>query len=176
MPNTVLSELAIQWMVSDNDSPADAIVVLGGALDIRPAAAAALHREGMAPLILVSRSDADRGREALRMRERLLASGVPATAVVDFRIKLHSTYGEARGVVEFAKFGDLKRVIVPVEIFQTRRVQWIFRRELSRCGIRVAVRAIVPPDYSVCNWWKIKSGRTNFRNELVKLAYYRLRY
>lgn len=172
----VLSELAIQWLISDNNSPADAIVVLGGALDIRPAAAAALHNEGAAPLILVSRSDADRGREALRMRERLLACGVPAMAIVDFKIKLHSTYGEARGVVEFAQSGNIKRVIVPVEIFQTRRVQWIFRRELSRCGIRVAVRAIIPPDYNVYNWWKTKSGRMNFRHELIKLAYYRLRY
>jgi hypothetical protein len=176
MSNPVLQGLARQWMVSDDIEPADAIVVLGGALDVRPAAAAALFQQGIAPLILVSRSDADQGREALRMRERLLAGGVRPTAIVDFKIKLHSTYGEARGVAEFATLGGVKRVIVPVEIFQTRRVQWIFRRELSRYGIRVAVRAIIPPDYNVQNWWQTKPGRTNFRNELLKFAYYRLRY
>jgi hypothetical protein len=176
MHNSLFQDLARQWMVSDDIRLADAIVVLGGALDVRPAAAAALYEKGIAPLILVSRSDADRGREALRMRERLLASGVPARAIVDFRIRLHSTYGEARGVVEFAKSGGIKRLIVPVEIFQTRRVQWIFQRELSRCGITVAVRAIIPPDYNVYNWWQTKSGRMNFRNELIKFAYYRFRY
>jgi uncharacterized SAM-binding protein YcdF (DUF218 family) len=176
MPNALLRSLAKKWMVSDDISPADAIVVLGGALEVRPAAAAALYKQGIAPLILVTRSDADRGREAVRMRERLLASGVPATAIVDFRIKLHSTYGEARGMVELAKYAGIKHVIVPVEIFQTRRVQWIFRRELSRNGIRVAVRATIPPDYNICNWWQTKSGRINFRNELIKFAYYRLRY
>jgi hypothetical protein len=158
MSNLLLQGLARQWMVSDDIRPADAIVVLGGALDVRPAAAAALFQQGIAPLILVSRSDADQGREALRMR------------------KLHSTYGEARGVGEFATLGGIKRVIVPVEIFQTRRVQWIFRRELSGYGISVAVRAIVPPCYNIQNWWQTKPGRMNFRNELMKFAYYRLRY
>jgi hypothetical protein len=61
-------------------------------------------------------------------------------------------------------------------MFQTRRVQWIFRRELSRHGIRVAVSAIIPPNYNVCNWWQTESGRINFRRELLKFAYYRLRY
>jgi uncharacterized SAM-binding protein YcdF (DUF218 family) len=176
MRKSLLCSLAKKWMVSDDIRPADAVVVLGGALEVRPAAAAALYKQGIAPLILVTRSDADRGREALRMRERLLGSGVPATAILDFRIRLHSTYGEARGVVELAKSAGIKRVIVPVEIFQTRRVQWIFRRELSRFGTRVAVTAIIPPDYNVHNWWQTKSGRMNFRDELIKFAYYRLRY
>jgi hypothetical protein len=174
MPNSLLSGLAKQWMVSDDISQADAIVVLGGALDVRPAAA--LFHQGIAPLILVTKSDADKGREAVRMRKRLLASGVPSTAIVDFRIKLHSTYGEARGIVEFAKLGDIKRLIVPVELFQTRRVQWIFRRELSKHRIEVAVRAIIPPYYNVHNWWQTDLGRVNFRRELIKFAYYRLRY
>jgi hypothetical protein len=168
--------LARQWMVSDDIGPADAIVVLGGALDIRPPAAAALHKDGMAPFVLVSISEADKGREALRMRERLLARGVPATAILDFRIEIHSTYGEARGVVDFAETGCVKSVIVPVEIFQTRRVRWIFRRELARHGIRAAIKPIIPPEYGVNNWWQTKSGRMNFRNELIKFAYYRLRY
>jgi hypothetical protein len=176
MRSIFLQALARRWMVSDDIGLADAIVVLGGALEVRPAAAVALYKHGIAPLIAVSRSDADSGREALRVRERLLAGGVPSTAIADFRIRLHSTYGEARGVVEFAKSSGIKSVVVPVEIFQTRRVQWIFRRELCRSGIRVTVKAIIPPDYNSNNWWQIKSGRRNFRDELIKFVYYRLRY
>jgi uncharacterized SAM-binding protein YcdF (DUF218 family) len=168
--------LAQHWMVSDDIRPGDAIVVTGGALDVRPAAAARLFRQGIAPLVLVSKSDADAGREAIRMRERLLACGVPPDAIADFRIVLHSTYGEARGVADWARSFGLKRVIVPAEFFQTRRVQWIFRRELSRLRISVAVMAIFPPYYSVQNWWQTKLGRMNFRNELIKYAFYRLRY
>jgi uncharacterized SAM-binding protein YcdF (DUF218 family) len=168
--------LAGLWTVSDDIRPSDAIVVLGGGLDVRPAAAAALFRKGLAPLVLVTRSDADSGREAKRMRERLLASGVPSKAIVDYRIKLHSTYGEARGVAKFAKCFGIKRVIVPVELFQTRRVQWIFRRVLSTQDIQVAVEPIIPPQYDMDNWWRTRSGRVNFRSELLKLVYYRLRY
>ncbi len=163
-------------MVSDDPRPADAIVVTGGALELRPAAAATLFRQGLAPLILVSKSDADQGREAMRMRNRLLASGVPSKAIFDFRIRLHSTYGEARGVADCANLLAVKRIIVPVEFFQTRRVRWIFRRELSRKGIDVAVSAIIPPNYNSQNWWQTKLGRMNFRNELIKYLFYRVRY
>ena len=176
MLNSLLEGLAQHWIVSDDLEPADAIVVTGGALDVRPAAAAALFGQAIAPLILVSKSDADGGLEALRMRERLLACGVPSGAVADFRIRLHSTYGEARGVAACAKPFGLNRVIVPVEIFQTRRVRWIFQHELSTLGLDVAVQAIVPPYYDANNWWHSGLGRTNFRDELIKYAFYRLRY
>jgi hypothetical protein len=39
-----LKGLARRWMLSGNIRPADAIVMLGGALDVRPAAAAALPK------------------------------------------------------------------------------------------------------------------------------------
>lgn len=173
---SLLRGIAAQWVVSDRVEPADAIVVLGGALDVRPAAAANLYIEGIAPLIIVSKSEADRGQEALRMRERLRACGVPSTSIADFTIKLHSTYGEACGVAEFAKLQRFGRVIVPIEIFQTRRVRWIFRRKLSEIGVGASVVAIAPAEYDVGNWWKNDAGRANFRNELIKLTYYRLKY
>jgi len=174
--SSLLYGLARRWVVCDRVEPSDAIIVLGGSLDVRPASAAELYKRDIASLVLVSWSEADRGREARRMRERLLTNGVPSAAVIDFTIKLHSTYGEARGVLEFAKVNDIGRVIVPVEIFQTRRVRWIFRRELSPAGVNVAVNAITPPDYDVDNWWQSVAGRTNFCNELIKFTYYRFRY
>lgn len=176
MVSSLPEYLARQWMVSDDPTPADAIVVTGGALEVRPAAAARLFHQGIAPLILVSKSDADEGREAMRMRKRLLASGVPSKAISDFRIRLHSTYGEARGVADCANFLAVKRIIVPVELFQTRRVRWIFRHELAKQGIDVAVTAIIPPYYNSQNWWQTKLGRMNFRNELIKYVFYRFRY
>jgi DUF218 domain len=176
MLRSIAQHLAQQWIVSDEMRPVDAIVVTGGALNVRPAAAARLFGQGIAPLILVSKSDADDGREAMRMRERLLACGVPSDAIADFRIVHHSTYGEARGAADCASLFGLKHVIVPVELFQTRRVRWIFRRELSKLRIHMDVKAIVPPYYSVQNWWQTKLGRTNFRSELIKYVYYRLRY
>jgi hypothetical protein len=144
--HSFLHGMAGRWVASDPIEPADAIVVLGGALDIRPAAAADLYRQRTAPLVLVSKSEADNGREARRMRERLHACGVPSIAIADLTIKLHSTYGEACGVAEFAETNRLKRIVIPVEIFQTRRVRWIFRRKLAAIGVSTTVKAITPPN------------------------------
>ena len=42
------------WIVSDPVTPGDAVVVLGGGLDLRPFVAADLYRKGLAGRILVS--------------------------------------------------------------------------------------------------------------------------
>src|SRR5689334_25139598 len=42
------------WIVDDPPAKADAVVVLGGGLEYRPAAAAKLYREGYAPKILIT--------------------------------------------------------------------------------------------------------------------------
>ena len=172
----LLRSLAKLWVSTDRLERADAIVVLGGGLDIRPAAAAELYKQRTAKHILVPKSQADKGREAGFMREALLRNGVPASAVREFEIKLHSTYGEARGVLEWAKSSGIQGVIIPIDIFQTRRVRWIFKRELSRVGVRISVQAITPSGYSTDDWWRHKAGIANFRSELIKFAYYRVRY
>jgi hypothetical protein len=38
------------------------------------------------------------------------------------------------------------------------------------------VHAVTPSSYSVDNWWRHQAGLINFRNELIKFAYYRLKY
>ncbi len=43
------------WVVSDPITPADAVVVLGGGVDVRPFAAADLYEKGVINRILVSR-------------------------------------------------------------------------------------------------------------------------
>src|SRR5713226_3202648 len=52
--DSVLRGVAACWIVSDEIKPADAIVVLGGAPDVRPSAAAALYKEGFASKVLVA--------------------------------------------------------------------------------------------------------------------------
>src|SRR5262249_6572087 len=51
---SILRSAAEFWVVSDEPSQADAIVVLGGGLDMRPFAAADLYKRGLAPWVLVA--------------------------------------------------------------------------------------------------------------------------
>ena len=173
---SLLRGVAKLWTVSDDLQQADAIVVLGGGIDFRPAAAAELYRRGIASRVAVGISDTDRGQDGRRNRDVLLEYGVPPSAIVGFAVRHHSTYGEARGILEWARASGAKSVIIPTDIFPTRRTRWIFNRELAPAGIRVSIRAVTPPTYGFDDWWRREAGWNNFKSELIKLAYYRLRY
>src|ERR1700732_2848395 len=80
--NSVLREVASLWIVSDEIEPADAIVVLGGAPDVRAPAAAALYRRGLADKILISNTSQREAQNPVALfseinRETLLQLQVP---------------------------------------------------------------------------------------------------
>jgi uncharacterized SAM-binding protein YcdF (DUF218 family) len=173
---SILRGVAERWAISDPLERADGIVVLGGRTDVRPSAAADLYKRGFASRILIAKTIHD-PLETILTRQLLLKLGVPAEAIVEFGDKLSSTYEEARAVLEWAKSGRAKSVIIPTELFPTRRVRWTFRREVAPAGVRIIVDAIIkPPGYGVENWWKHESGLKDFKNEVIKFAYYRLKY
>jgi uncharacterized SAM-binding protein YcdF (DUF218 family) len=162
--------------MSDPIDHADAIVVLGGALDLRPAAAAELFKQGFASEVLAPRSHYDNGREARRMADILVRAGVPTSAITEFEIDLLSTYGEAFATAKLAQIRGFKSLLIPTDLFPTRRTRWIFRRELASMGVTVSVAPITPPDYSVENWWRHKRGVRTLASEVLKYLYYRVVY
>jgi uncharacterized SAM-binding protein YcdF (DUF218 family) len=172
----LLRRVARLWIVSDPISHADAIVVLGGGRAIRPAAAAELFQRGVAREILVPKSNYDQGQEASATNSILVDRGVPADAIVEFPILLHSTYGEARGILEIARTRGIKRLVIPTDIFPTRRTRWIFERELAATGVQIDVLAIPAPDYGDEDWWVQGRGSGAFLSEIVKYLYYRAAY
>jgi uncharacterized SAM-binding protein YcdF (DUF218 family) len=172
----LLRQAARLWIVSDPISHADAIVVLGGGRAIRPAAAAELFQRGVAREILVPKSNYDQGQEADATNSILVGRGVPADAIVEFPIVQHSTYGEARGILEIARTRGIKRLVIPTDIFPTRRTRWIFERELASSGVRINVLAIRAPDYGDEDWWVHGRGSSAFLSEIVKYLYYRAAY
>lgn len=163
------------WVVSDRLEPADAAAVLGGDTDTRASAAAQLFKDGRVRQILVSRAGAG-GDAGNPDREQLLKLGIPPAAIAEFADAPKNTYEEARALAQWAKQNQAQRIIVPTEIFPSRRVAWILRRELGKVGVIVMIEALAPSAYDLNDWWQNKCGITDFQTEAIKYLYYRLTY
>jgi uncharacterized SAM-binding protein YcdF (DUF218 family) len=179
----ILQHIAAWWVVSDDLAPADAIVVLGGDLEVRPFAAAALYRRGLAGKILVSNVQMTRAERLGLIPSHtqlncdiLLKLGVPDSAIVKFGEDNKSTYDEAVAVRRWAEEQHAKAVIVPTEIFAARRTRWVFNRELAPVGVQVIVSAFPPAGYRLADWWRHRSGFVDFNNEVLKYLFYRTQY
>jgi uncharacterized SAM-binding protein YcdF (DUF218 family) len=175
----ILRGMAEWWVVSDPLDRADAIV----SLDIRPFAAVALYKRGMADRILFARA-APGPIDALQLlpkqtelnRQILGKLGVPDGAMVEFGQGVASAYDEARALVDWIRSSGAKSLIIPTDSFTTRRIRWIMQRQLDPMGVRVMVQAVEPPEYKVDEWWRSENGLMEFQNEVIKYIYYRLKY
>ena len=179
----ILRHVAASWGISDELRQADAAVVLGGDINVRPFAAADLYERGLATTILVTNTTRQRAERLGFIppytelnREVLLKLGVPATAIAIVGEEVTSTYDEAEAVRAWALQSRAKRIIVPTEPFATRRTRWIFDRELSPISVQVIVHAYPPQDYTLDTWWRHRDGWIDFNDEVLKYMYYRLRY
>ncbi|MGA3311186.1 MAG: YdcF family protein [Xanthobacteraceae bacterium] len=171
------------WTVSDLFEPADAIAVLGGGVDLRPFLAADLYKKGLANKILVANVKLS-PIEKLGIvpphtdlnRHVLLKLGVPEEAIIGFGSDVSSTFEESRALAVWAKETGARTIIVPTEIFSTRRQRWILNHELTAVGAHVIIDAHKPLEYDVDNWWQHEEGLIDFQNEVIKYIYYRLKY
>jgi hypothetical protein len=109
-------------------------------------------------------------------RAVLLKLGVPPEAILSFGTDVSSTYEEARALAGWARTNGVRSIIVPTEIFSSRRVRWILNKQLGTVGVRVEVQALPPLEYDIDNWWQHEAGVIGFQNEVVKYLYYRLKY
>jgi len=179
----LLTGLADAWVVNDPVTKADAIVIPGGGLENRPFAAARLFHDGVAPQILymnVRLSPAEEmgitSREAELTRRILLSNGVPETAMTMIGTNVASTYDESRAVRAWVEKTGAKTIIIPTDPFHTRRVRWIFSKELRDTKTEIHVVPVNPSRYRADNWWRHEEGVTAFQNEIIKYIYYRVEY
>jgi uncharacterized SAM-binding protein YcdF (DUF218 family) len=170
---------------ADPAKPCALIFLLNGDLDTRPAAAAALWKQGLAPRIAIARSESSR---AVQMGlvpnvtdlalEILQHEGVPRTAVdeVPFPGGVTSTRDEARALRAWLRAHPADSILIVTNAIHTRRARWIFARELGGAGIRLALYAVPDRRFSVSRWWENEHGFLGVYNEYLKLLYYHLRY
>lgn len=178
----LLQGAAQWWIVSDPVEPADAVAVFGGGLQDRPFSAAKYYKEGLVKRIAVSNvGEYPTAKLGVTMshtaenRAVLLKLGVPEDAIAVFGENLANTHMEAAALHQWAKQNDVHSIIVPTEIFSTRRVAWMLRREFGGdAAIRIV--ALDPLDYNRTNWWRHEGGVIGFQNEFIKYLYYRANY
>jgi uncharacterized SAM-binding protein YcdF (DUF218 family) len=154
------------WIVSDPLGPADAVAVFGGGVADRTVAAAQYYYEGLVTKVLVDEPDG----EAV-----LLKLGTPQNAIEAFGYGLRNTHEEALALRAWMEQHNLHSIIVPTEIFSTRRVRWMLCRALP-AEFQTRVIALDAPGYRRNNWPQRTQGVTAFGNEVVKYIYYKLRY
>jgi uncharacterized SAM-binding protein YcdF (DUF218 family) len=181
----LLSYAADLWIVSDDILPADAIVILGGGIDTRPFAAAETYRKGLAPKVLISNVALNKV-EMLGIlpshttvnRSVLVKLGVREADIEIFGNQLSTTYEEGEALREWATRIHARSVIVPTEMFSSRRVRWTLAHVLAGTGTSVQIQMIPPANsaYNQTSWWKTHTGLIAFQNEIMKYFYYRWMY
>jgi uncharacterized SAM-binding protein YcdF (DUF218 family) len=162
----LLRSAADQWIVSDPLGPADAVAVFGGGVTDRPFAAAQYYRQGWVPKILVDEPDS---------KAVLLKLGTPESAIQTFGHALGNTHEEALALRAWAERHNLHSIIVPTEIFSTRRVHWMLHRVFPADFV-IRVAALDPSVYNRADWWKDDNGISDFKIEFLKYLYYIVRY
>jgi uncharacterized SAM-binding protein YcdF (DUF218 family) len=179
----LLRYAAQQWVVSDNLEPADAIVILGGGIDTRPFAAAENYKAGLARKILVAEVNLGKAEKLGLLpshsainRGILIKLGVPEADIESFGDGLFSTFEEGVALREWAVRTHARSVIVPIEIFSSRRVRWMLTRALAGTGATVQIQALEDATYDRDGWWKSHHGLISFQNELFKYIYYRIKH
>ena len=178
----LLRAAADLWIVSDPVAPADAVAIFGGGIGDRPFAAAHYYQEGLATKILLSVNRVDNAAQLGAVptdteanHQVLTRLGIPESAIASFGAGSRNTHEEALALAAWAREAGAHSIIVPTEIFSARRVRWMLHRAFGD-GVTIMVPALDPSEYRRDQWWRNEEGIIAFQNEILKYAYYRLRY
>lgn len=179
----LLKGAARLYIVADSPIKADAIVILGGGVELRTLKAAELYHAGFANRILVMQPErtelntlgliVDQAELTIQL---LKLKNVPDNAIALMETEVTSTREEADVLAVWAKANDAHSLLVTTDIFHTRRALWILNRKLKEVGVDVKMMAVPQKKYSADNWWQAESGVIDFQNEVIKFAVYRWRF
>lgn len=109
-------------------------------------------------------------------RRVLLRLGVPEEAIEAFGGASSSTAGEAAALRHWAERACVHSIIVPTEIFSSRRVRRVLEHAFAGSGIQVQVSALDAPEYTRADWWRHEQGFIVFPNDVINYIYYRFKY
>jgi uncharacterized SAM-binding protein YcdF (DUF218 family) len=162
---------------------ADAIVVLAGSIRDRALEAARLYRDGVAPLVVVTRESLPAGAVALRaagvdlpesdalLRSALIGLGVPPRAILTLRRRAESTATEANTIARWACTHDVRRLVVVTSPPHTRRARLVLGRALGP-DVALAVRPAPEDGFAGRRWFHVRRDAKIVLSEWQKLAHH----
>jgi uncharacterized SAM-binding protein YcdF (DUF218 family) len=163
-------------------APSGAILLLNGdgKYMARAERAAELYHRGLAPRILIARSenppaawagfypnDTDVNVEVLR-RE-----GVPDSSVRVLTVPggVTSTTDEGLILAAYLRRNPADRVTVVTTEFHTRRARWAIERAMGDVDVEIRMAGARDPRFHAGNWWRSEPGMLAYFEEYMKFAH-----
>jgi hypothetical protein len=160
------------FLVVDRPDHSDAIVVLAGETDRRPARALELLSQGYALRVLIDIPASDRifGHNLLQLAQEYVNSLAQAKSVDLCSIVGLSTKAETQDVAQCLETIHAHKVLLVTSDYHTRRALSIFSRELPQYQFSVA--AAIDPQQFGASWWKRRQwAKMNF-DEWTRLVWW----
>jgi uncharacterized SAM-binding protein YcdF (DUF218 family) len=131
---------AARFLIVDKPEPSDAIVVLAGETNVRPARALELLRQGVAPRAVMNVVARDRiyDQRLIDVAQKYVDSLPEASRISICPILGFSTLAEADDASRCLQSIGARRVLIVTSEFHTRRAATIFRHRLPQYQFSVA--------------------------------------
>jgi uncharacterized SAM-binding protein YcdF (DUF218 family) len=172
----VLPGVAGYLDVSQPPHVVDCVMVLGGGVDSRPFAAAALIKAGRARQVLLPRVQLDAAAqdgflppEQEITRQVLLKRGVPATAIRLLPGDVASTQDEARALAAYLADKPDLTVAVVTTTWHTRRARRVFEQVLGERATQLSFVGVPTDGYAPDDWWRHDDSFATYLTEYAKL-------
>lgn len=167
-----LASQAARFLVVDNPAPSDAIVVLAGETNIRPARALELLSQGVAPHVFlnVQARDVIYDQRLIDIAQRYVNSLPEANRVSVCPVMGLSTFAEADDASRCLQALGAHRALIVTSEFHTRRASTIFRHRLPQYQFSVAA-AHRPGSFGDA-WWTNREWAKITFDEWSKLLWW----
>jgi hypothetical protein len=159
----VVASQAARFLVVDRPEKSDAIVVLAGETDFRPARALQLLSLGMAPQVFLDAETRNRiyDTRLIDVAQNYVSHLPDAGRVSVCPIFGLSTFAEADDVSRCLQPLGAHRVLIVTSDYHTRRALMIFRRRLPQYQFSAA-GASNPAEFGVAWWTKREWAKVTF--------------
>ena len=167
-----LASQAARFLVVDDPQKSDAIVVLAGETNVRPARALELLRQGLAPHLFLDAETRDQifDQRLTDLAQKYASSLPEAKQVSVCPITGLSTNAETDDVNRCLRSAGVHRVLIVTSGFHTRRALTIFRHRLPQYQFSVAA-ANNSTEFGTA-WWRHREWAKVTLDEWMKLIWW----